>query len=182
MGLIDVKNAPKAPKGELTAEEWCIAPVHHSLPEFKQAIHYWEQCATVKYDERLNIKAPSRLKNIDKEEIVMKRWTRKEITEVFKDLKKQVKQGTKRSGQFLKQLEKKEKKEDKRWKLVQQIKDVEEQMNEELRSSRRFSEKQQLFEPKYMTGTKLGETAPSKNVLILIEASDKMAPYTDECK
>lgn len=180
--LIELKSAPKPPKGELTQEEWCVQPAFHSLPEFKQAIHYWQQCATVKYDERLNIKAPSRLKNIESEDVVKKRWTRKEITDVFKDLKKQVKQGTKRSGQFLKQLEKKEKKEEKRWKLVQQIKDVEEQMSEELRSSRRFAGKQLLFEPKYMTGSKLGEACPSKNVLIVIEASDKMAAWADECK
>jgi len=57
-------------------------------------------------------------------------------------------------------------------------------MNEELRSSRRFVEKQQLFDKSFMFGTKLCEEgkAPRKNALILIELSDKQSQWMDETK
>lgn len=180
--LIDLKSAPKAPKGPLTNEEWCIQPAFHTMPEFKQVIHYWQQCAIVKFEERLGVKPPSRLKTVDSDEVIKKKWTRKEITEVFKYLKSQVKQANKRSGQFLKQLEKKEKKETKRQNLLNQIANTTELMNEELRSSRRFTEKQQLFDKRYMLGTKLGETCSTNNTLIVMEASEKQAAYVDEMK
>ncbi|CAE7180621.1 unnamed protein product, partial [Symbiodinium pilosum] len=48
-------------------------------------------------------------------------------------------------------------KETKRETLLKQIKDVDELMNEELRNARKFVERQQLFEKKYMIGSKLGE-------------------------
>ncbi|CAE7242547.1 unnamed protein product [Symbiodinium natans] len=89
-------------------------------------------------------------------------------------------QATKRTGQFLKQLEKKEGKETKRETLLKQIKDVDELMNEELRNARKFVERQQLFEKKYMIGSKLGEQAPRKNALILIEQSDVQSSWVDE--
>eukprot|EP00434_Breviolum_minutum_P015918 symbB.v1.2.014029.t1/scaffold994.1/size146050/5 len=130
------------------------------------------------------------------------------------------KQATKRTGQFLKQLEKKEGKETKRETLLKQVKDVDELMNEELRpwfhpswllvhfdrfstevvslhsrdkhshplfvpwkelrNARKFVERQELFEKKYMIGSKLGEQGPKKNALILIEQSDIQMAWVDE--
>ncbi|CAK8992048.1 Hypothetical protein (Fragment) [Durusdinium trenchii] len=57
---------------------------------------------------------------------------RKEVQDLFKFLKTMNKQATKRTGQFLKQLEKKEGKETKRETLLKQVKDVDELMNEEI--------------------------------------------------
>jgi len=180
--LLELKSAPRAPKAPLTSEEWCIPPALHILPELKHVVHYWKQCAVVRYEEREALKAPSMMKNIDSEEVVKKRWTRKEITELQKYLKSQTKQANKRSGQFLKQLEKKEKKENKRQTVLNQIATLSDNMSEELKSSHRFVDKQQLFDKRYMIGTKLGETAPRNNVLIVVEASERQALYIDETK
>eukprot|EP00931_Biecheleriopsis_adriatica_P088710 TRINITY_DN62970_c0_g1_i1.p1 TRINITY_DN62970_c0_g1~~TRINITY_DN62970_c0_g1_i1.p1 ORF type:complete len:484 (-),score=137.66 TRINITY_DN62970_c0_g1_i1:45-1379(-) len=182
--LFELKVAVKQPKGEFTPEEWCIPPAFHTLPEFKQTIQFWQQCAIVQHDER-GMKVPSRMKTLaDPSKCEKKPHPRKEIQDLFKYLKSLNKQATKRTGQFLKQLEKKEAKETKRETLLKQIKDVDEQMNEELRSSRKFVDRRQLFEKKYMIGSKLGAegTGPRKNALILIEQSDVQAAYVDETK
>lgn len=182
--LQDLKVAMKPPKPgtDLTAEEWCLPPFLHSMPEFKQTIHFWSQCAVVKYAEREGTKVPSRLKGIDLESTVKKPHPRKEIQDLFKFTKSQVKGANKRTNQFLKQLEKKENKQLKRETLLKQIKDVDEQMNRELRLARSFAEKQQLFLKKYMIGTKLGESAPIRNALIVLELSDKQQQWIDETK
>eukprot|EP00747_Dinoflagellata_sp_TGD_P164601 gnl/TRDRNA2_/TRDRNA2_184752_c0_seq1.p1 gnl/TRDRNA2_/TRDRNA2_184752_c0~~gnl/TRDRNA2_/TRDRNA2_184752_c0_seq1.p1 ORF type:complete len:448 (-),score=127.91 gnl/TRDRNA2_/TRDRNA2_184752_c0_seq1:113-1456(-) len=181
--LFDGKIAPKAPKGELTQEEWCVPPAVHTMPEFKQIIQYWQQCAIVKYKEEKDLKVPSRMKLIDNDEKTVKKpHPRKEIQDLLKYLKSQVKQATKRTGQFLKQLEKKEAKEMKREALLKQIADVDSSMNEELRSARKFTDNQMLFDKRYMIGSKLGDSAPRKNVLIATELSDKIAVNADEAK
>mmetsp|Transcript_14696 Transcript_14696/g.42319 ORF Transcript_14696/g.42319 Transcript_14696/m.42319 type:complete len:368 (-) Transcript_14696:242-1345(-) len=129
------------------------------------------------------MKVPSRMKIIEDEmKSPKKPHPRKEVQDLFKYIKSQAKQATKRTGQFLKQMEKKEAKEAKREKLLQQIRDVDTQMNEELRNSRKFIDRQQLFAPCYMSGTKLGDTGPRKNALILLEQSDKQAAWIDETK
>lgn len=183
--LMELKVAPKAPKGggiDLTSEEWCIPPAFHSIAEFKQAIIFWQQCAIVQYKERMDLKAVSRMKYVDDDEKAAKKpHPNKEIKDMFKFLKSQAKQATKRTGQFLKQLEKKEKKELKRETLLQNIANVDKQMNEELKASRNFVEKQDLF-GKYMTGSKLGDKGPRKNALIVMELSDKQAAWADEMK
>lgn len=180
--LADLKSAPKAPKGELTQEEWCIQPAFHSLPEFKTTIHFWQNCAIVQYSER-DMKVPSRMKFIeDDTKTPKKHHPRKEIQDLFKYCKGQVKQATKRTGQFLKQMEKKEKKEEKRSKLLDQISSVDTAMNEELRNARKFVDRQLLFDKRYMIGTKLGEAVPRKNALIVVEQSDKQQAWIDETK
>jgi len=182
--LVDLKSAPKAPKGELTQEEWCISPAFHNNPELKTAIQYWKQCAIVKYEERNTLSVPGKVANVDNDATVKKPHPRKEIQDLFKYCKSQVKQANKRTGQFLKQMEKKEAKELKRETLLKQISDVDNQMNEELRSARRFVDNQRLFDKEFMYGSKLGEEgkAPRKNALILIELSDKQAMWVDETK
>lgn len=180
--LADLKVQMKVPKGDFTSEEWCIPPALHSLPELKQSIHFWQQCAIVQYSER-DMKVPSRMKFVlDEGKTPKKPHPRKELMDLLKFLKTQAKQAAKRTGQFLKQLMKKEAKEMKREALLKQISDVDIQMNEELRSSRRFVEKQQLFDKRYMTGSKLGALAPRKNALIAIELSDRIVPWIDETK
>lgn len=180
--LVELKIAPKQPKGEFTSEEWCIPPAFHTLPEFKTTIHFWKQCGIVAYAER-DMKVPSRLKYVEDDvKVEKKHHSRKEIQDLFKYVKTQNKQAAKRTGQFLKQMEKKEKKEEKREKLLQQIRDVDSALNEEMRRSRRFVENQALFDERYMKGTKLGSTAPRKNALIVLEASDKNVLYVDEIK
>merc|ERR1719324_2115456 len=83
---------------------------------------------------------------------------------------------------FLKQLEKAETKEQKRLLLVRQIEEVDKVMNEELKTGRTFAEQQQLFDKRYMVGSKLGEHAPTDKVLICMELSDKIANWCDEVK
>jgi len=67
----------------------------------------------VRYSERGELKSPTRIVGQNVDEANLKSHPRKEIQDALKYLKGQVKQATKRTGQFLKQLEKKEKKEDK---------------------------------------------------------------------
>lgn len=182
--LMELKIQLKTPKpGQpFTNEEWCIPPAFHSMQEFKQIIHYWQNCAVVHYSER-DMKVPSRVKEFEDDSKVLKKpHTRKEITELFKFLKKFVKQSNKRTGQFLKQMEKKEAKETKRENLVKQITDVNLQMNDELRASRKFVDRQQLFEKQFMVGSKLGEHGPRKDALVVIEQSDKQSAWVDETK
>mmetsp|Transcript_60228 Transcript_60228/g.143558 ORF Transcript_60228/g.143558 Transcript_60228/m.143558 type:complete len:446 (+) Transcript_60228:80-1417(+) len=183
--LVDNKVTAKQPKGELTSEEWCIPPVMHSMPELKQTIHFWQNCATVAYAER-DMKVPARVKTVESDTVLKKPHPRKEIQDLCKYLKTQSKAAAKRTGQFLKQLEKKETKETKREGLLAQIKEVDNQMNEELRSSRRFAETQQLFNKRFMIGSKLFDPdrspAPIKNALIVCELSDKQAQWVDEMK
>jgi len=182
--LVELKVAPKAPKGELTAEEWCIPPAVHSTAEFKSTIHYWQQTGIVRYTEQKQLQVPSRMRAVESEATVKKPHPRKEIQDLFKYAKGQVKQATKRTAQFLKQMEKKEGKELKRQALLQQIQEVDSQMNEELRSARRFVEKQKLFDKDQMYGSKLclDCKAPRKNALIILESSDKQAQWIDETK
>eukprot|EP00435_Cladocopium_sp_Y103_P005955 s5376_g1.t3 len=199
------KGQMKQPKGELTQEEWCIPPGFHSTPELKETIKFWQKCAIVQHTER-GMKVPSRMKTLeDPSKCAKKTYPRKEVQDLFKFIKTMNKQATKRTGQFLKQLEKKEGKETKRETLLKQVKDVDELMNEELlhilargtcfktvfqrvqsktwqvrqvlgtsfsadvcaflrcqelRNARKFVERQELFEKKYMIGSKLGEQAP----------------------
>jgi len=113
---------------------------------------------------------------------VKKAHPRKEIQDLLKYLNTMKKQASKRTDKYLKQLENKEKKMMKRDGLKLQITDVDNLMNEELRSARRFQTRQGLFDKKNMTGSKLGETAPKQRVLIVIELSDKQQLWVDETK
>jgi hypothetical protein len=176
------KVAMKAPKGDLTKEEWCIPPMFHTTlgADFQQTIHYWKQCATVFYTERKDLKAPTRMAVVEQK--ANGTHTRKEITDLSKFLKGLVKQSNKRTGQFLKQLEKREGKELKRTNLLNQIAETDRQLNEELRYARRFTEKQELFVKKYMIGSKLGETGPKQKALVVIELSEKMGTWEAETK
>mmetsp|Transcript_61416 Transcript_61416/g.132918 ORF Transcript_61416/g.132918 Transcript_61416/m.132918 type:complete len:443 (-) Transcript_61416:150-1478(-) len=179
--LLDQKVAPKQPKGELTQEEWSIPPYVHHQSEFKQPIQYWKQCAIVYYSEK-DMRVPSRLKTFDDEGTAKKMHPRKEVQDLWKYLRGQVKQANKRTGQFLKQLEKKEGKELKRQALSKQIQDLDRAMNEELRSARTFTDSQLLFDKKCMIGSKLGDKGPRKNALIVVEVSDKQQAWVEETK
>jgi hypothetical protein len=182
--LIELKVAIKQPKpGQpFTSEEFCIPPVFHGDREFKQIIHYWQNCAVVHYHER-DMKVPSRVLHFDDDDkVAKKRFPRKELMDLQKWLKKFTKQATKQTGKFMKQMDKKEAKETKREGLIKQITEVDLLMNDELRASRKFVGRQELFEKKYMVGSKLGEHAPAKDALILVEQSDKMTTWVDEAK
>lgn len=182
--LIEQKVAVKPPKGELTCEEWCIPPAFHSLPEFKHVIHYWKQCATVAYAERVEMKekAPTRSKMLSNDNPAMRTHPRKEIQDMLKFLKSLCKQANKRTAQFLKNLEKKEGKETKREGLNRQYEDVENQMNMELRHARKFGDDQGIFDKKYMLGSKLGDVAPRQRALIVVECSDRQQQWVEEAK
>lgn len=144
--LCDQKIQNKPPKGDLNEEAWSIPPVNHSMPEFKQIIQYWKQCAVVQYAERKELKTPTLKRHVCPADIPLPtRKKFKEMTELFKFMKTTTKQADKRTGQFLKQLQKKEKKEDKRKSLVLQIENFEKLLNEESRKAVDFA-KQHNFE------------------------------------
>merc|ERR1712151_382227 len=151
---------------------------------FKEVVQYWKQCAIVSYAERekMREKAPTRMKIIDTDEANKKPHPRKEIQDLLKFLKSLNKQATKRTGQFLKNLEKKEAKETKREGLNKQYDDVEDSMNKELKHSRDFANAQGLFDKKYMTGSKLGDSAPKQRILIVLECSDRLSQWVGEAK
>merc|ERR1719277_1562517 len=128
------------------------------------------------------MKVPSRMRIVEEDESGQRPHPRKEIQDLLKYVKGQLKQATKRTGQFLKQLTKKETKELKRTTLLKQIEEVGNQMNEELQNSRKFAKRQELFDKRYMIGSKLGETAPRKNALIMVECSDKNVAWVNENK
>ncbi|CAD7926461.1 unnamed protein product [Amoebophrya sp. A25] len=79
--------------------------------------------------------------------------------------------------QFLKQLEKSEAKQAKRQAQIEKIDALETAMSDELKEARMYSEKQELFVPKYVNGSKFGEKCPKKNVWIVAEATSLTAPY-----
>eukprot|EP00929_Paragymnodinium_shiwhaense_P119842 TRINITY_DN91753_c0_g1_i1.p1 TRINITY_DN91753_c0_g1~~TRINITY_DN91753_c0_g1_i1.p1 ORF type:complete len:525 (-),score=157.88 TRINITY_DN91753_c0_g1_i1:82-1656(-) len=106
----------------------------------------------------------------------------KEVKDLQKYIKSMYTQAKKRKDKYLTQLEKKEKKMTKREDLKAKIDECESMMSEELRNARRFEKKQQLFEKKYMIGSKLGERCPKQKALILLECSDKQATYVEEGK
>merc|ERR1712151_183842 len=151
---------------------------------FKEVVQYWKQCAIVSYAERVEMKekAPTRMKIIDTDGANKKPHPRKEIQDLLKFLKSLCKQATKRTGQFLKNLEKKEGKETKREGLNKQYDDTEDWMNKELKRARDFANAQGLFDRKYMIGSKLGDAAPKQRILIVLELSDKLATFVDEAK
>lgn len=160
--LLDVKSAPKAPKGgDFTRAELCIPPELHDLPELKNAIHYWQQCVILRYSER-DMKAPSEFKAIESESTVKKPHKRGEINDVWKYLKGQVKQANKRTDKFLKQLMKKEGKETKRENLVKEIAGLNKQLNDELKFARGFADQKELFHEKWFKSSKLETWAPAK--------------------
>jgi hypothetical protein len=144
--LCEGKIVPKPPKGELDEEAWSIPPINHTMPELKQVIQYWKQCAVVQYSERKELKVPSRSKEMSLEMPNPARPTFKEMTALAKFMKSTVKQADKRTGQFLKQLLKKEKKEDKRLGLVNQIANFEKLMAEEVKKACDFAKGKNLFE------------------------------------
>merc|ERR1712139_9246 len=92
------------------------------------------------------------------------------------------KQAEKTKKAFLKQVEKCEKKEDKRIALIKQIKTVKDAMDEDLSNADEYARKNKLFAIKYLFGSKLGADAPTNNVMIVIEISDKIAPYMENIK
>merc|ERR1712084_199947 len=98
-------------------------------------------------------KAPTRMKIIDTDAANKRPHPRKEIQDLLKFLKSLCKQANKRTGQFLKQLEKKEGKETKREGLNKQYDDTQDWMNKELKRARDFADAQGLFDKKYMIGS-----------------------------
>merc|ERR1719230_1688435 len=67
-----------------------------------------------------------------------------------------------------------------------QIDDVEAKMNAELKECRGYVKDKELFSEKFMQGSKLGHPGPpgnlKKNVLIICEASEKIAKYLNEAR
>ncbi|CAD7942718.1 unnamed protein product [Amoebophrya sp. A120] len=173
--FIELKIVPPPAKGELTEQELCISPSFHSLPELKPAVQFYMQQSCLKLTDDKRVE-PSRVGRTSSD-INLAPRPRKECVENFKMFKTQVKQAEKRSAQFLKQLEKSEAKQAKRMAQIEKIDTLEKAMNDELKEARTYSERQELFVPKYMNGSKFGEKCPRKNVWIVAEATALTGPF-----
>jgi hypothetical protein len=110
------------------------------------------------------------------------RANKKEVTDFFKFMKKEVKTAEKVKKAFLKQVEKCEKKELKRETLVGQINTVKTQIDADLANADEFARQNKLFAIKYLFGSKLGAQAPPEKVTIVVEISDKIAPFMENIK
>jgi len=180
-------KAPKPPKGDLTAEEMVWPPAIQSLPEIKAAAHFFGDSSTIRYGERNAMKwptiadAPNALaKSASDTDLIRK--PKKEVQDVMKLLKGQAKLHTKQSAKFWKQFEKSETKQEKRSALLQQIADVEQALDQELRHSDEYAKKTKLFARRFVYGSKLGQVCPKSNVAVVAELSDKMAPYHENAQ
>jgi hypothetical protein len=194
---------PGKPKGDLTVEDLSHPPsLMASCPEFKAAQNYWANEWVVKFSDRnahqwpadmlsdtlqetrndLLEKAPAKALTKSASDPTLERKSKKEVQDMLKFMKGQVKQAEKTKKAFLKQVEKCEKKEDKRVTLIKQIKTVKEAIDDDLSNADEYARKNKLFALKYLFGSKLGADAPTTNVLIVIEISDKIAPYMENIK
>jgi hypothetical protein len=127
-------------------------------------------------------KAPAKGLSRSSSDSCLERKSKKEVQDMLKFMKGQVKQAEKSKKAFLKQVEKCEKKEDKRVALINQIKTVKDAMDEDLGNADEFARKNKLFALKYLFGSKLGAGAPTNNVILVIEISDKIVPYMENIK
>jgi hypothetical protein len=194
---------PGKPKGDLTVEDLSHPPsLMASCPEFKAAQSYWANEWVVKFSDRnahqwpqdllsdtlqetrndLLEKAPAKGLSKSASDPTLDRKSKKEVQDMFKFMKGQVKQAEKAKKAFLKQVEKCEKKEDKRLALMNQIKTVKDAMDEDLGNADEYARKNKLFALKYLFGSKLGADAPTNNIIIVIEISDKMVPFMENVK
>jgi len=186
--ILDLKIAPKPPKGDLTVDDTSVPPAFHNDAVLKPNVEYWLKAGVVRYADRKSAQPPSTLTPRPatsggcKAEDNLKQRPRKEVQDLMKALKKLVTQAEKRTGLFLKQLEKNEAKVMKREALRIKIEDLDKAMNDELRRLRRFAAEQKIFSPEFVQGSKFGDKAPRKNVLICCELSERQSKWMDEVK
>lgn len=185
---IEAKIAPRPSKGELSLEDLSIPPQFLADPMLKPIVYFSKRKTESTADETESedgieliddIPPPSRL-GLSASDTNLRAMARKDVTDVTKVLKAQVKNAEKRKGMFEKQTSKIQAKVDKRNVLLDKIRQMDQSMNDELRSCRRYVVDTKLFDPIYMYGSKFGTKAPRKEVLILAEKSDKMSQYADE--
>lgn len=175
--FFDQKIVAPPAKGELTSQELCIPPSVHADPVLKPAIHFYSQQAILRLKDDKKSE-PSRLTRSQSDSNLAPR-PRKEMIDLGKYYKQQVKGAEKRTVQFLKQLEKSEAKQAKRDMQMEKITDLETQIKDQLKEVREYSKKYELFAEKYITGSKFGDKCPGKNVWIIAETSEITGPYVN---
>jgi hypothetical protein len=186
--LKEANVKPGKPKGDLTAEDFFpYTPGIQSMPDFKPAVAYFGTAMTVKYAERENFKWPTDARFLpplgqSASEPDLARRNKKEVQDMFKFLKGQVKQAEKAKKNFFKQYSKCEGKCDKKKVLEGQIKALEDVIDSSLREADECAKKTRVFQLKYMFGSKLDKEVASDRVAIVMESSDKMAPYLEAAK
>lgn len=188
---LEAKIVPRASKGELTLEDLSIPPHFLADPVLKPVAYFTKKKKTkttegeeeeseVLDEQHIeDIPPPSRLGH-SASDSNLRAMVRKEVADVTKTLKAQVKNAEKRKFMFEKQTSKIQTKVDKRNVLLDKIRQMDQSMNDELRSCRRYAVDTHLFDPVYMYGSKFGTKAPRKQVLILAEKSEAMGQYVDE--
>jgi hypothetical protein len=110
------------------------------------------------------------------------RRNKKEVQDSWKTMKGQVKAAEKMKKFVFGQFSKNETKNEKRITLLKQIKDVEASIDKDLRDADEYAKKNRLFAIKYLFGSKLGADAPSTNICICAEISDKMVTWMENAK
>jgi hypothetical protein len=190
MKIKEANLKPGKPKGDLTEEDMSLPPTVKSMPDFRAPVAYFNNASTVKFNERDNFKWPTDAKVVatlgkSASDTELVRKNKKEVQDVLKFMKGQVKLAEKTKKAFFKQVQKVEKKNDKRKDMMKKISDTETEIDGYLRTAADFSRDNRLFALQYLYGSKLGgdkAPPPSERVAIVIEKSDKMAPYVDNAK
>eukprot|EP00397_Hematodinium_sp_SG-2012_P027493 GEMP01028892.1.p1 GENE.GEMP01028892.1~~GEMP01028892.1.p1 ORF type:complete len:447 (+),score=121.33 GEMP01028892.1:114-1454(+) len=175
--FIDAKIAPRPCKGDLIVDDLSIPPQFHSLPELKP-LKWFKQGKELLEDDDETVE-PSRLSH-SASDAQLKPRARKEVLDVTKSFKAQLKNAEKRKMMFMKQSGKIQIKVDKRNALLDKIRQMDQSMNDELRSCRRYVAEVRLFDPVYMYESKFGKRAPRKEVLLMAERSEQMGAYGNE--
>lgn len=174
---MEAKIAPRASKGDLTNEDLSVPPHYHSLPELKP-LKWFKQGQTLVEGDDESVEPP-RLSHSASDSSLNPR-ARKEVMDVNKSLKAQLKNAEKRKAMFEKQSGKIQVKVDKRNALLDKIRALDQAMNDELRECRRYVADTRLFDPAYMYESKFGKKAPRKNVLLMAEKSERIGAYCNE--
>jgi len=186
---------PLPAKGELTADNLSLPPVYQTSKEFVHAMTYFNNGGFIRFSEKTprghnGARSPS-VPRFDAErkplpkvrsENTLKDVPRKEILEYAKTLKQHLKIAEKQVSAFMKQFEKSENQAAKRDLAKAKRQDLEREMFAELAKANSYRGPYSLLAPRYMEKSKLGLKAPSENVLILCESSDKMAEWLEEAK
>jgi hypothetical protein len=178
----EVKPVAQKPKGDITLEDLSLPIPFQQLPEIRPAVQYWQNACTVKYQQRGLLAWPTNAKEEASSENEEQRRPKKEIQDFIKVMKSIVKQAEKVKNACFKQYEKSETKNEKRQGIQEKIKDIETEINDDLRRADTYAKKRKLFATKYVYGSKLGQTCQDQNVAVVAEVSDRMSEWMEEAK
>jgi hypothetical protein len=178
----EVKPVAQKPKGDITLEDLSLPIPFQQLPEIRPAVQYWQNAGTVKYQQRGLLAWPTNAKEEDLSENEEQRRPKKEIQDLVKVMKTNAKQAEKVKNACFKQYEKCETKHEKRTGILEKIKDIETEIDDDLRKADTYAKKRKLFATKYVYGSKLGQKCADENVVVVAEVTDRMSEWMEEAR